>query len=696
MDLNKLLAPESVAVIGASEKEGFGGDTCRNILTYKKNLEKVYFVNPKRESVFGVKCHKNISEIQDSIDLMIICTPQKTVISLLEEGAKKGCKGAVVYASGYGELGTKEGRENEEELKKAAQRLGIAIMGPNCAGFVNYINQVFAFAFISETRDRTGKVGVVSQSGQLCLSMMESPGMRFSYIISAGNSKIVQTEDYFHFLIDNEDSKVIAAYIEGVRNPEKFIGALRKAAEKKKPVIILKAGKSAKSAEIAASHTGSLAGSDKAFDAVLKKFGAIRVDDLEELIAMSMMLSVLPSIPEKDTYTIMSLSGGETAISADVGYLNGIKYPDFEEKTIEKLKKQLPTYATPNNPLDMTASLSYDADLYAGALRTVANDNNIGMVIIGYTLLFEIFDPAIHYMYKGIEKVVAEGCKKPIALMPFAENTRNPEYLKRLSDIGVPVLPPPIYALKLLRYLSEYIAFRSAKRSLETALPTREPENIRSFSEYESKRLLSDYGIQPGKEQIVRDAEEAGELAKKNADKKYAMKIESPDILHKSDVGGVKLNVMGEKAARETFSRIIENVRSKRPEAKINGILMGEMLKPGVEMIIGVKNDPQFGPMLMVGMGGIFVELFGDVALHPAPLEKEEAVEMLKSLKAYRLLKGYRGAEACDLEAFADTMVKVSKFAADHKDRLKELDINPLFVYPDGVGIADALIIMGE
>lgn len=696
MDLRKLLAPESVAVIGASEKEGFGGDTCRNILTYKKSLERVYFVNPKRENVFGIKCYKSISEIGDSVDLMIICTPQRTVIPLLEEGAKKGCRGAVIYASGYGELGTKEGRANEEALKEAAERLGIAIMGPNCAGFVNYINQVFAFAFISETRDRTGKVGVISQSGQLCLSMMESPGMLFSYIISAGNSKIVQTEDYFHFLIDNEDTKVIAAYIEGVRNPEKFIGALKKAVEKKKPVIILKAGRSAKSAEIAASHTGSLAGSDKSFDAVLKKFGAIRVDDLEELIAMSMLLSVLPSIPERDTYTVMSLSGGETAIAADVGYLNGIKYPDFEEATIEELKKRLPSYATPNNPLDMTASLSYDADLYAGALRTVANDKNIGMVIIGYTLLFEIFDPAIHYMYKGIEKVVAEGCRKPIALMPFAENTRNPEYLKKLASIGVPVLPPPIYALKLLRYLSEYITFRSAKRSLETALPEREPEHIRAFSEYESKMLLSEYGIRMGEEQIVRSAKEAGELARKNPGRKYAMKIESPDIPHKSDVGGVRLNISGEEAAREAFDRIMESVGSKKPEAKINGILMGEMLRPGVEMIIGVKNDPQFGPMLMTGMGGIFVELFGDVALHPAPLEREDAVEMLKSLKSYRMLRGYRGAEACDIEAFADTMVKVSKFAADNKDRLKELDINPLFVYPDGVGVADALIIMGE
>lgn len=696
MDLRKLLAPESVAVIGASEKEGFGGDTCRNILTYKEKLERVYFVNPNRETVFGEKCYKSIAEIPDSIDLMVVCTPQRTVIPFLEEGAKKGCKGAVVYASGYGELRTKEGKEKEEELCQAAQRLGIAVMGPNCAGFVNYIDQVFSFAFVSEKRDRRGRVGVVSQSGQLCLSMMDSPGMLFSYVISAGNAKAVQMEDYLHFLADNEDTKVIAAYIEGIKNPEKFIRALYKAVQKNKPVVILKAGKSAKSAEIAASHTGSLAGSDQAFDAVLKKFGAIRVDDLEELIAMSMMLSVLPHIPTQDTYTVMSLSGGETSIAADVGFLNGIKYPDFDQETIEALKRQLPSYATPNNPLDTTATLSYDAELYAGALRTVMKDKNIGMVIIGYTLLFEIFDPAIHYMYKGIKKVVEEGYKKPIALMPFAENTRNPEYLKKLADLGVPVLPPPVYALKLLRYLSEYIAFRGANRIPVIAIPTDEPKSIRAFSEHESKRMLSDYGIGIEEECIVQNPQEAALLANKHADRKFAMKIESPDILHKSDVGGVKLNIMGEKAAREAFAQIMENAKSKKPKARINGVLMGEMLKPGVEMILGVKNDPQFGPMLMVGLGGIFVELFGDVSLRPVPIDRQEALEMLKSLRGYPLLKGYRGAEACDLTALADTMVKVAEFAADHKDRLKELDINPLFVYPDGVGVADALIIMGE
>ena len=696
MNLNKLLKPTSVAVIGASEKEGFGGDVCRNILSYVEDRSHVYFIHPKRDSVFGVPCYKSISDVPENVDLMIICTSQKTVIPLLQEGAKKGVGGAVVFASGYGEVGTAEGKQNEAELIAAAKELNIAVMGPNCAGFVNYVDNVQAFAFISAKRDRKGSVGVVSQSGQLCLSMMDDPGMRFSYNISAGNGKIVQMEDYMDFLVDDEDTKVVSIYIEGVKNADKFAAVLKKAAEKRKPVVILKAGRSAKGGAIAASHTGSLSGSDASFDAVLKKFGAIRVDDLEELIAMSLMLSTMKRMPEKATFASMNLSGGETGICADVGSLNGIEYPDFTEETLKKLKEQLPSYASPNNPLDMTASLSYDADLYAGALRTVMDDPNIGMVLIGYTLLLEIADPCIHYMYKGIEKVVQEkgGNCKPIAMIPFAENTRNPEYQEKLFQIGVPVLPPPVYAFKMLHHLADFIDYKPETKTLELAVGHPKSEETQALSEHESKQELKVYGVPVPDEVIVTSKEEAAQFAKDHPGP-LVMKVESADILHKSDVGGVKLNVCGPEAAEKAYEEIMESVTAKRPDAHINGILTVPMLDAGVEIIIGVNNDPQFGPMIMVGMGGVFVEVFKDVALYPAPLKEEEALEMLKSLKSFKLLNGYRGTEKCDIKALCQTIVAISNYAQANKDVLKELDINPLFVYPEGkgVGVADALIV---
>ena len=602
----------------------------------------------------------------------------------------------MVFASGYGEVGTEEGRQNEAELIAAAKELNIAVMGPNCAGYVNYVDNVQAFAFISAKRDRRGSVGVVSQSGQLCLSMMDDPGTRFSYIISAGNGKIVQMEDYMEFLVDDEDTKVVSIYIEGVKDANKFADALKKAAEKRKPVVILKAGRSAKGGAIAASHTGSLSGSDASFDAVLKKFGAIRVDDLEELIAMSLMLSTLKKIPEKATFASMNLSGGETGICADVGSLNGIEYPDFTPETLASLKEQLPDYASPNNPLDMTASLSYDADAYAGALRTVMDDPNVGMVLIGYTLLLEIADPAIHYMYEGIEKVVREkgdACK-PIAMIPFAENTRNPGYQEKLFKIGVPVLPPPVYAFKMLRHLADFIAYRPEEKTLELAAGTPSSQDSYALSEHDSKVELGKYGIAVPEEIIAKSVEEAVAFAE-SMDEPLVMKIESADILHKSDVGGVKLNIRGGEAAKAAYEAIMTSVTEKRPDAVINGILMVPMLKSGVEMILGVNNDPQFGPMVMVGMGGVFVEVFKDVALYPAPVSEAEAMEMLRSLKAFKLLNGYRGSEKCDLQALCQTIAGVSRFASENRDHLKELDINPLFVYPEGegVGVADALIV---
>lgn len=685
-----------MAVVGASEKEGFGGDVCRNILAYTTDLSRIYFVNPKRDMVFGRHCFSSISEIPDEIDLLILCTPQKTILPLLEEGAKKGCGGAVIFASGYGETGTDEGRRNEKELLEKAREWNIAVMGPNCAGYINYADQVHAFAFVSEKRDRKGSIGVISQSGQLCLSMMDSPAMRFSYNISAGNARGVQMEDYMEFLVNDQDTRVISLYLEGVKDTEKFVRALRQAARMKKAVVILKAGRSSKGQAIAASHTGSLSGTDASFEALLKKFGAIRVDDLEELIAMSLLLSTIPRLPERPDFASMNLSGGETAICADVGWLTGISYPDFSEGTLHTLRELLPGYATPNNPLDMTASLSYDADLYAKALTAVMDDPNVGMVLIGYTLLYEIADPAIHYMYEGIKKVVqekGESCK-PMAVIPFAENTRNPEYQEKLLKIGVPVLPPPAYAFKLLKKLADHIQFASFDRTCEIAVPEICETNSYALSEHESKLCLKEFGVPVAEEQIVSSPEAAREAADMLG-VPVAMKIESADILHKSDVGGVALDITGGGEAAAAYIRIMENVRKNCPEARINGVLMVPMMKQGLEMILGVNNDPQFGPMVMVGMGGVFVELFRDVAMYPAPLGKEEAMDMLRSLKAWRLLDGYRGGARCDIEALCETIACVGKYAAANKDTLKELDINPLFVYPEGegVGVADSLII---
>ncbi|WMM24366.1 acetate--CoA ligase family protein [Tissierella sp. MB52-C2] len=698
MNVSNLLKPNKIALVGASEREGsFGGDTCKNIMDFS-NPSKYYFVNPKREEVFGQKCYKSVGDIPENFDMVIICTPQSTVLDILKQSHKKGCKGAVVYASGYSETGTEEGRRAEKELINTCEELGIALLGPNCGGFINYIDDVYSFAFVAEKRDRKGTVGLVSQSGQLCLSLMDNPKGKFSYVISSGNSSVVKVEEYLDYLVDDEDTKVVAAYLEGVSKPEVFVNALKKAAIKRKPVVILKTGRSEKGSAISASHTGSLSGSDKTYDALFKKFGVIRVNDMEELLSMTHLLSTIKEYPKNARFAAMNLSGGETIITADIGSLKGINYPDFTDSTLKKLTEMLPSYATPNNPLDMTASLSYDSEKYAGALRAVMDDPNVDMVLIGYTLLLNIADPCIYYMTEGIEKVVKEGNTKPMVMIPYIENTRNQEYAERLEKAGVSILPPVVYAMEILKKFSEFIEYNPDEHTLDVGLPTDDKKETRKFlSEHESKTMLSKAGIPVPKEDIAKDKEEAIKMANEIG-YPLVMKIESADIPHKSDAGGVKLNIQSEEDVKKAYDEIMESVAKYNPNAKINGILIQEMLPKGTELIIGVNNDPLYGPMILCGLGGVFVEIFKDVALYPAPLNHNEALEMVKSLKGYPLLTGYRGSNELDIDALVDLIVKVSNFAVENKDIVAEIDINPVFLYEKGEGlsVADSLIILKE
>ncbi len=692
MQLSKLLNPNKICVVGASEKEGFGGDTCRNIVKYM-DLNRVFFVSPTRDKVFDVPCYKSIGDVPENFDLVIICTPKATIEGILKEAHAKGARGAVLYASGYSEVGTPECKADEESLKKICKELDMAVMGPNCGGFVNFKDDTYAFAFISEERDRRGSVGLVSQSGQICLSLLDSPNMKYSYSISSGNSSIVTMEDYMDFLVDDEGTKVVAVYLEGVKNPQKLISTFKKAAQKRKPIVVLKAGRSEKGQQIAASHTGSLAGSDKVFDAIFKKFGVIRVDDIEELLATSLMFATLESIPQKATVASMNYSGGETSVCADLGHLHGVEFPDFDQKTLTSLREKLPFYATPNNPLDMTASLSNDADGYAEVLKTVMADENIGLVAIGYTLLLDIADPCIHYMYQGIEKALRTGVKKPIVMIPFVENTRNFEYTDKLEKLGITILPSAKYGFSIIKYLMDFVNYDYAEVELDLALPeyTLEGEG-EALTEHESKKLLAKYGVKTPSEKVCTTHEEAIDFANQISYPVVA-KIDSLDILHKSDLGCVKVNIKNDEELRAAFDTVMNNAKTNCPNARIGGILVQQMAKAGMEVIVGVSSDPQFGPSVLCGLGGVFVEVFKDTALCACPVSKKEAVKMIQSLKASKLLNGYRGTAKLDVEALADTIVNISRFACDNKNTLKELDVNPVFVYEDGVAAVDALVI---
>ena len=688
MELRKLLRPSSIAVIGANDKNGFGKSTCINLLSSPLK-DHIYFVNPRREEVFGKKCYDKISDLPEKIDMCVIILNKTLVPGAIEEAAAAGCRAAVVYASGYGETGDKEA---EEQLRELCRQHDMAVMGTNCAGFINNLDGIFAFGMLVNREPQAGNIAIISQSGKICLNMMQIRHMNYSYLISSGNSTCIHVEDYLEYLIHDEDTEVIGLYLEGIKDPEKFTRVLAAAAKKRKPIVIMKVGKTAKGSALAASHTGSLSGSDKSFDAVVKKFGAIRVDDIEELAEMCHLLSVIPMLPPKPALSAMCLSGGETGICADMGTLMGLSYPELAPDTAEKIRELLPGYATVANPLDMSATLAHDGERYAQVIQAFMDDPSIGLIICGQTVLQHHEKQDVIYPMSDGMVMAARKKKKPIVVMSFFNSSRDETIRQKLESEGVPILPATGGGFKLLRYLMDFVSYDPDAHTLELAIPHGTGKQNVALSERESKLELKKYGIEVPEEYVVTEKDQLDEI---EIEYPVAAKIVSPDILHKSDVGGVKLNIQNREELRVAFDEVIYNAKSHCPDAQIDGVLVNRMLPPGVEVIVGVNNDPQFGPMVLCGLGGVFVEVFKDAALYPAPLNREEALHMIQSLKGYKLLSGYRGGKEGDVEALADLVVQVAGYAAENKDTLAELDINPVFVYPkgEGVAMADALIV---
>ncbi len=700
MDLGKLLRPRNIAIVGASEKASLGGVTTKMMREFSFGREgEVYLVNPGRDEIFGEKCYRTVDDIPGEIDLVIVATPKSTVEDILRQAHKKGAGGAVVYASGYGETGDEGDKAAEESLKALCIELDIALMGPNCAGFINLVDHVPAMGFETSVKEKAGKIALVSQSGMICTLLLDSKKGDFSYAISCGNSKVIEVIDYIDYLIDDENTKVIASYIEGVNNPEKFVATLKKAAIAKKPIVLLKIGKSEAGAQSAASHTGSLSGSDASFDAIFKKYGVIRADDLEDLVGICNILSLLPELPKGDRIVSLNGSGGENGVSCDMGDMYNLNFAPFSEKGKAEVAKMLPDYATVNNPLDTTATICYDTEIFANAAEVIINDENFDMALVGITMVEELTDMCVHHMSEGLAKLRAEGkLNKPVVVVPAIESGRIQKYVDILKDVNIPVTAPCYYAYKHVAKVMEYAkwARNVDVTKLESAVPSSMAESeTYALSEHDSKMMMAEFGIPVPKEDVATSEDMAVEIANKIG-YPIVMKVESSEILHKSDVGGVKLSIRDEQGVRTAYKTILENCEKNCKGAKINGILVAQMLDAGLEVIVGVNNDPLFGPMVLCGLGGVFVEVFKDVSLYPAPFGKSEALEMITSLKAYKMFTGYRGQPELDVEALADTLVAVSKFATANKDKLVEMDINPVFVYPKGKGVAaaDGLIIL--
>ncbi|HWQ89529.1 MAG TPA: acetate--CoA ligase family protein [Desulfitobacteriaceae bacterium] len=698
MGLEHLLQPKAIAIIGANESPfHFGNTAALNALQSEKHTA-IYFINSRRAMVLGKPTYNTLADLPVVPDLAVLAIPKASVPALLREAGELGIKAVVVFASGYSEIGTARGRADEEELKAIAQNYNLKVMGPNCIGYINNIRKIKILGFSGTEFDmavrKTG-AAILAQSGKIAADLAGCPYLDISYVLSMGNCAMLTIEEIFEHLVEEDEVNIVGIYLEGIKDAPRFMRCLRRAYELQKPVVIHAAGLSKLGAKSTVSHTGTLAGNRAAYEAVFKKYKVIMVENKDEFLsAVNLLTCWQGRMPKRANFAGFNESGGDNAVLADMCEKYGVRLPALEAETIGKLKAVLPSFATPANPLDAVGGSITDAipdqvSLY----RIFGEDPNIDALLMG-AIPFSVGDPLNDRIGKMLIRYAGEKESVPILVMPSMEDRRDPQWREKLKEQGIAILGCSDIGYNVLGKISRYIEEKYT-RTLADAVPERQhtapPE---ALTEFASKEALSAIGLPMPRQALAENREQL--LALLGSFKfPVVLKISSADILHKTDAGGVKLNLQSREEALAAFDGIMKSCTVYNPQARLEGVLVQEMAKTGTEMILGISSDAQFGPLLMIGMGGVFVEIFRDVALYPCPLDQTEALEMLRSLKAYKLLTGYRGSRPCDIDSLAEVMVKLSQFAAENKETVKELDLNPIFVYPEGEGlcVVDALLI---
>lgn len=704
-DIGYILSPRSIAVVGASNRPGSLG-----LAVFKNLLEAsyqgiLYPVNPKSRSVQAVKAYKTLSDIPDEVEMAVLIVPAEQVESVVEESAKKGVKGCIVITAGFKEIGG-QGVELEKRVRSIAKDHGIRLLGPNCLGAANTNKDVRMNASFARGMPQPGNIAFVSQSGAMCVAVLDyaaGRNMGFSKFVSIGNKADINEVDLLRYLRDDEDTKVIIMYLEDITDGHAFIEVARDITLRaEKPIFALKVGRSPEGARAAASHTGSMAGSDSAYDAIFMQGGIQRVEGVRDLFNYALAFSTQP-LPKGNRVAIITNSGGPGIMATDTLVKPGIILADLSEETKNKLKAKLPPTASVHNPVDVIGDA--DAKRYEAAIRYTLEDENVdgGIVILTPAATAEILETA------QIVPRVAKDIRKPIlcAFMGLVDVSEGIEYL---AQNGIPNFAFPEEASRTMVAMIEYTDnLRQGRRRREVFRLLEDQEKAAAIiasrlsgrkeyfmTEQEAHELLRCYGFPLLKSRLVGKPSEIGE-AVEEVGLPIAMKLDSPDILHKSDAGGVRLQIKSAEEAEKVFHEIIENAKRYKPSAMIRGILFQQMAGDGVEVILGSTKDPNFGPICMFGLGGIFVEALKDVSFRLAPMWDTSAENMIRSIKAYRVLQGIRGMPPADIKAAKLCLLRLSAMVSNHPE-IAELDINPLILYPDGEGcvVADARIVLSR
>ena len=703
LDIALLMAPRSVALIGATDNlTSFGGRVYQQMSGFGY-AGRIYPVNPRLQSIRGMPCYASVKDLPEVPDHVGLVVSAERVFEVLADCAALGVKFATVFSGGFNESGTPQGRERQQRLIDFSRKTGMRLMGPNCNGVINFVDgfAMTSSAAIKGARAAPGDIGVVSHSGGLGqLNVMwraQEIGLGISYEASCGNEADIDTLDFARFMVRSEATNVVLLAIETIKNGEKFRLLAQEAAEAEKPLVVLKIGATEAGSRAAASHTGAIAGDTDILNAVMKQYGLIRVSECNELYETAVFLRKRRWPPRRGLAAVAP-TGGNIVNMADAGARFDLQWNAFTPATQEALGKLMPGYGKVANPTDLTSLATGNQDFYRHALNTIASDPGVDVLI-----------PIIPSLAKDDVQRAAEmvrDCAKAAALLWVGGCTDDRDFTaKDLVRAGIPVYrdaTPCARAIRAACDFGDHVRAHKAGRltpvrpsATDYAAAAAQLNALgANITEREAKQLLAHYGLPVPQEALAQTAAQAVALAATFGGK-VALKIDTPDIAHKTEAGGVRLGVQGAAAVSAGFEAIVASAKQYAPHARINGVLVQPMARPGVEMMLGVIRDPVFGPIIVAGLGGIYVEVLKDIAFRAAPVTPRQAGEMLDELRGKKLLDGVRGMAARDRGAVIDAIVRLSWFAHDFKHEIAEMDINPLMVYEQdgGVQVLDALVI---
>jgi len=687
--LANILQPASIAILGASERNHYAAIAVNNLRSLGY-AGKLFMVNPRGGEIFGQQAFTSCAAIGEPADTAYVCVPLAAVLDAVREAAQAGVRSFVVLSSGFAEVGA-EGAKLQAKLMEICHEYGARVLGPNCLGFVNYVDSVALGSIPVSLPQPAGRLAIVSGSGatsSLLARLANQLGAGVTYVVATGNEADVTTADCLHYLLDQPSVGAIAVFLESVRDPQTFIAAAELAIERRKPIVVLKVGASPVTAAVAAAHTGALVGDDKVFDAVCERLAIVRVTSFEQLVSTAVTLGTY-GVLEQDGVAAVSISGGACEVMSDLAHQFDVPMRAFAPETVAALSEVISHLGQTHNPIDLTGAAVPDPTLWEKAMRIVARDPQMGVVLCNFDVPASA-TMSMPAMYEQIALGLHAAAPKSSLVSTFFgpinehgqhwldENQLAPP-LPGLAE-GMHTIGRLIWWSRRVRAHAPYLAARPAKST----------SSERPRSEFETLDYLRRNGV-PVIPMTLATSEAETVAAARALGGPVVLKIASPDIAHKTDIGGVRLNLQGEAAVAAAYVDILARARAAKPDAKLEGVLVSPMREKGVELFVGLTRDPEWGLVMAVGLGGVWVEVMQDVRLLLLPARPEDVTKALESLRGAKLLQGYRGAPAADLKAVGEAVARLADAALALGDDLAAFEINPLLVRGDVVEAIDAL-----